>query len=65
LVIAQGNREVLTATYKIAKLDKAPSVTSVFYSQEADGSFHLQRIEFKGKKAALTFENAVAKLIGR
>ena len=65
LVIAQGSREVLTATYKIAKLDKAPSVTSVFYSQEADGSFHLQRIEFKGKKSALTFENAVAKLIGR
>jgi hypothetical protein len=65
LVIAQGRREVLTATYKIAKLDKAAAVTSVFYSQEADGSFHLKRIEFKGKDSALTFENTVAKAIGR
>ena len=65
LVIAQGKREVLTATYKIAKLDKVPTVTSVFYSQEADGSFHLKRIEFKGKDSALTFENTVAKAISR
>jgi len=65
LVISQGRRDVLTATYTIAKLDKTPAVTSVFYSQEADGSFHLKRIEFKGKDSALVFENTVAKAINR
>lgn len=65
LVIAQGRREVLTATYKVTKLDKAAAVTSVFYSQEADGSFQLKRIEFKGKDSALDFENTVAKVISR
>lgn len=65
LVIARGRRDVLTATYTIAKLDKAPAVTSVFYSQEADGSFHLKRIEFKGKDSALVFDNTVVKAINR
>jgi hypothetical protein len=65
LVIARGRRDVLTATYKTAKLDKAPAVTSVFYSQEADGSYHLKRIEFKGKDTALVFENSVVKAINR
>jgi len=65
LVIVKGNREVLTATYKVAKLEKTPSVTSVFYSQEADGSYQLKRIEFRGTAAALTFENTVAKAISR
>ena len=65
LVIAQGNRQILTATYKVTKLEKAPNVTSVFYSQESDGSFQLKRIEFKGKDAALAFENTVAKAIVR
>lgn len=65
LVIARGRRDVLTATYKTAKLDKTPAVTSVFYSQEADGSYHLKRIEFKGKDTALVFENTVVKAINR
>ena len=65
LVIAKGNREILAATYKVTKLEKAPSVTSVYYSQEADGSFQLKRIEFKGKDSALAFENTVAKTITR
>ena len=65
LVIAQGNREILAATYKVTKLEKAPSVTSVYYSQEADGSFQLKRIEFKGKDSALAFEDTVAKAITR
>ena len=63
LVIARGKREVLTATYKIAKLDKAAAVTSVIYSQETDGSYQLKRIEFRGRDAALTFDNTVAKLV--
>lgn len=65
LVISQGSRDVLTATFKTAKLDKTPAVTSVFYSQEADGSFLLKRIEFKGKDTALVFENTVVRAINR
>ncbi len=63
LVIAHGKKEVLTATYKITKLDKAAAVTSVIYSQEADGSYQLKRIEFRGRDAALTFDNTVANLV--
>jgi hypothetical protein len=63
LVIARGKKKVLTATYKIAKLEKLPAVTSVIYSQEADGSYQLKRIEFRGRDDALTFDNTVAKLV--
>ena len=63
LVIARGKTEVLTATYKIAKLEKPAAVTSVICSQEDDGSYQLKRIEFRGRDAALTFDNTVAKLV--
>jgi hypothetical protein len=63
LVVLQGNREVLSATYKVTKLDKAAPATAVIYSQEADGSFLLKRIEFKGKDSALVLENTVARAI--
>ena len=63
LVIARGKKEVLTATYKIARLEKPAAVTSVIYSQEADGSYKLKRMEFRGRDAALTFDNSVAKLV--
>lgn len=65
LVILQGKREIISATYKVTKLDKAATDTLVVYSQEADGSFLLKRIEFKGKDSALVLENAVAKAIAR
>jgi hypothetical protein len=65
LVILQGKREVLTATYKVTKLDKAAANTSVVYSAEADGSFQLKRIEFKGNDSALVLENTVAKASGK
>lgn len=65
LVILQGKREVLTATYKITKLDKTAANTSVVYSEEADGSFQLKRIEFKGTDSALVLENTVAKASGK
>lgn len=65
LVISRGKREVLSATYKIAKLDKAAPDTSVIYMQEADGTFQLKRIEFKGKDSALVLENTVAKAINK
>jgi hypothetical protein len=63
LVIARGKHELLTATYKVTKLEKPAAVTSVIYSQEADGSYLLKRIEFRGRDAALTFDNTVAKLV--
>ena len=63
LVIARGKKEVLTATYKIAKLEKPAAITSVIYSQEADGSYQLKSIEFRGRDAALSFDNSVAKLV--
>lgn len=63
LVVLQGKREVLSATYKLTKLDKAAPATTVIYSQEADGSFLLKRIEFKGKDSALVLEDTVAKAI--
>jgi hypothetical protein len=65
LVIAQGRRQVLTATYKVSKLDKAPAATAVISTQGPDGSFQLKRIEFKGRDSALTFENTVAKAISQ
>ena len=65
LVILQGKRELLSATYKVTKLDKAAPDTSVVYSQEADGSFLLKRIEFKGKDSALVLENTVARVINK
>lgn len=65
LVILQGKREILSATYKVTKLDKAAPGTLVVYSEEADGSFQLKRIEFKGKDSALVLENTVARLINK
>jgi hypothetical protein len=65
LVFLQGKHEVLTATYKIGKLDKAPSTNLVVYTEQGDGSFELKRIEFKGKDSALVFENTVAKASGK
>jgi hypothetical protein len=65
LVILQGKREILSATYKVTKLDKAAPGTLVIYSEEADGSFQLKRIEFKGKDSALVLENTVAKVISK
>lgn len=65
LVILQGKREIISATYKVTKLDKAAKDSLVIYSQEADGSFLLKRIEFKGKDSALVLKNTVAKAITR
>jgi hypothetical protein len=65
LVFSQGKHEVLTATYKLSKLDKTPDSNLVIYSEQDDGSFQLKRIEFKGKDSALVFENTVAKAISK
>jgi hypothetical protein len=65
LVFVQGKREVLKATYTVAKLDKEAANTAVVSALASDGSYVLKRVEFKGKATALVFENAVATLIDR
>jgi hypothetical protein len=65
VVFVQGKREVLKATYSVAKLDKEAASSVVVSSLGNDGSFLLKRIEFKGKNTAFVFENAVAKLVAK
>ena len=59
----EGKDELVIARGKIAKLEKPAAITSVIYSQEADGSYQLKSIEFRGRDAALSFDNSVAKLV--
>jgi len=65
LVVLRDKREVLTATYELAKLDKPAADNAVIYSENADGSFQLKRIEFRGSASALVFENTIAKAISK
>ena len=65
VVFVQGKREVLKATYSVAKLDKEAANSVVVSSLGNDGGYLLKRIEFKGKSTAFVFENAVAKLIAK
>ena len=65
VVFVQGKREVMKATYAVAKLDKEAVNSVVVSSLGNDGSFLLKRIEFKGKNTAFVFENTVAKLVAK
>ncbi|HEY3137021.1 MAG TPA: hypothetical protein VGL29_13405 [Blastocatellia bacterium] len=65
LIVLRDKREVLTATYELAKLDKPAADNAVIYSENADGSFQLKRIEFRGSASALMFENTIAKAISK
>lgn len=65
LIVLRDKREVLTATYELAKLDKPAADNAVIYSENADGSFQLKRIEFRGSASALVFENTIAKAISK
>jgi hypothetical protein len=65
VVFVQGKREVLKATYSVARLDKEAANSVVVSSLGNDGAYLLKRIEFKGKNTAFVFENAVAKLIAK
>jgi hypothetical protein len=56
LVVLKGKKEVLKASYKVVKLDQAAQDNSVAYAANADGSFRLKRIEFKGKNEAIVLE---------
>lgn len=56
LVLLKGKKEILKAPYKIVKLDQPAADTSVAYTANADGSFRVKRIEFKGKNEAIVIE---------
>ena len=65
VVFLQGKREVLKATFTLAKLDQEASNSVVVSAANDDGSYQLRRIEFKGKSAALVFDNTVATAISK
>ena len=65
VVFLQGKREVLKATFTVSKLDKDAPNTAIVSSANDDGSYQLKRIEFKGKTAALAFDNTVATAISK
>lgn len=56
LVLLKGKKEVLKASYKVVKLDQAATDSSIAYSANADGSFRVKRIEFKGKNEAIAID---------
>jgi hypothetical protein len=56
LVVLKGKKEVLKASYKIVKLNQPATDNSVAYTANADGSFRVKRIEFKGKNEAIVLE---------
>ncbi|MFP5264646.1 MAG: hypothetical protein ACLGJB_22390 [Blastocatellia bacterium] len=60
IVFLRGKREVLKATFTVVKIDHSPSGNMVVSAADPDGSYQLKRIEFKGKTAALLFDNTVA-----
>ena len=65
VVFLQGRREVLKATFTLTKLEKDAPNTAVVSSANDDGSFQLKRIEFRGKSAALVFDNTVATAVSK
>jgi len=56
LVVLKGRKEMLKASYKVMKLDQPAADNSVAYSANADGSFQVKRIEFKGKNEAIVLQ---------
>ena len=65
VVFLQGRREVLKATFSVAKLEKDAPNSAVVSTLNDDGSYQLKRIEFKGKGSALVFDNTVATAISK
>jgi hypothetical protein len=56
LVIMKGSREVSKIPYKVVKLNHPAADTAVIYSVAADGSYRLNRLEFRGLNIALVLE---------
>lgn len=65
VIFLKGKREVLKATYTVIKLEKDAENSAVVSTANSDGSFNLKRIEFRGKSAALIFDNTVATAISK
>jgi hypothetical protein len=65
VVFLKGKHEVLKATYTVVKLEKDAENSAVISTSNNDGSFNLKRIEFRGKSAALVFDNTVATAISK
>src|SRR4051812_3512769 len=60
VVFLRGKNEVLKATFTVAKTEQSPADNMVVSVADADGSYQLKRIEFRGKGSALVFDNTVA-----
>ena len=60
-VITKNGREVAKATYKLVDLTKDASDNAVVFTINADGSFQVRRVEMKGSKMALQFEELQSK----
>lgn len=56
LVVLKGRKEVLKASYKVVKLNQPAADSAVIYTANADGSFGVKRIEFKGKNEAIALQ---------
>ncbi|HST20751.1 MAG TPA: hypothetical protein VLR90_06525 [Blastocatellia bacterium] len=65
VIFLKGKHEVLKATYTVIKLEKDAENSAVISTSNNDGSFNLKRIEFRGKSAALVFDNTVATAISK
>ena len=65
VIFLKGKHEVLKATYTVVKLEKDAENSAVISTSNNDGSFNLKRIEFRGKSAALVFDNTVATAISK
>ena len=49
IAFLRGSREVARANYRLVKLTRPASESSVIFSVAADGSYKLSRIDFDGK----------------
>lgn len=56
IAFLKGNREVARANYRLAKLTRPASDSSVIFTVATDGSYKLSRIEFKGETFAVEIE---------
>jgi hypothetical protein len=63
VIFARGKRDVLKATFTVMNLEKNPADNMVISSLATGGAYTLKRIEFKGRNAALAFDNTVAKAL--
>jgi len=53
LVILKGKKEIVKASYELAKLSEPSRENAVAYTLASDGSYQVKRFEFKGKDTAL------------